>query len=66
MSSLVPPTLSTTVLLLRPREAAQALAISPRKLFDLTVKGKVRCVRIGRAVRYRIADLETALTAMST
>ncbi len=44
-------------LLLNPRDAAQALAISPRKLWELTDTGEVSCVRIGRAVRYSVEDL---------
>ena len=44
-------------LLLKPREAARALAISPRKLWSLTACGDVKCVRIDRAVRYDPSDL---------
>jgi excisionase family DNA binding protein len=41
------------------REAAKALAISPRKLWDLTNRNVIRCVRIGRSVRYDPQDLRT-------
>ena len=44
-------------LLLKPREAAMALAVSPRKLWELTNTGELPCVRIGRAVRYDVRDL---------
>lgn len=44
-------------LLLRPGEAADALAISERKLWELTRCGEVPAVRIGRAVRYDPRDL---------
>ncbi len=44
-------------LLLKPNEAAAALAISPRLLWSLTQSGDVPCVRIGRAVRYDPRDL---------
>ena len=44
-------------LLLKPREAAQSLAVSERTLWDLTNRGNLPCVRIGRAVRYDPADL---------
>jgi excisionase family DNA binding protein len=44
-------------LLLSPKSAAAALAISPRKLWSLTASGDVPCVRIGRSVRYDAADL---------
>lgn len=38
--------------------AAQYLAISPRKLWSLTACGEVPSVRIGRSVRYMVADLQ--------
>lgn len=44
-------------LLLTAAEAAKALAISPRKLWEITNCGELPAVRIGRAVRYRPADL---------
>ena len=44
-------------LLLSAREAAEALAISERTLWSLTKRGEVRCVRIGRSVRYSPDDL---------
>ncbi len=50
-------TLVTQRLLLTPREAAQALRISERKLWGLTASGEIPCVRIGRSVRYDINDL---------
>ncbi|MEO6708566.1 MAG: helix-turn-helix domain-containing protein [Planctomycetota bacterium] len=39
-------------LLLRPGEAAKLLAISPRKLWELTNMGEVPVIRIGRSLRY--------------
>ena len=45
-------------MLLKPGEAARALAISPRKLWDLTKRGQIPHVRIGRSVRYATADLQ--------
>jgi len=44
-------------LLLKPKEAATLLAISPRLLWSLTQSGDLPCVRIGRAVRYDPRDL---------
>jgi hypothetical protein len=44
-------------LLMKPAEAAKALAISPRKLWSLTAGSLIPCVRIGKAVRYDLADL---------
>jgi excisionase family DNA binding protein len=40
------------------REAARLLSISPRKLWELTKSGEIPSLRIGRAVRYRMADIE--------
>jgi excisionase family DNA binding protein len=45
-------------ILLKPGEAARALAISPRKLWDLTKRGQIPHLRIGRSVRYATADLQ--------
>lgn len=39
------------------RAAAAELAISSRKLWQLTASGEVPHVRIGRAVRYSLDDL---------
>ena len=44
-------------LLLSPKDASKALAISPRKLWSLTAGGEIKCVRIGRLVRYDPDDL---------
>lgn len=51
---------STTkpILLLTPQRAAEALAISPRKLWELTASGEVPHVRLGRCVRYPVDDLQ--------
>ena len=45
-------------ILLRPGEAARALAISPRKLWEMTNRGEISCIRVGRAVRYEPRELE--------
>ena len=44
-------------LLLTPRQAAEALAISQRKLWSMTASGEIPHVRIGRSVRYPVDDL---------
>ncbi len=44
-------------LLLDAREAASSLAISQRKLWELTNCRSIPCVRIGRLVRYKPEDL---------
>lgn len=47
----------TERLLLKPDEAAAALSISPRLLWSLTKKGRIKCLRVGRVVRYDPRDL---------
>jgi predicted site-specific integrase-resolvase len=53
---------SPSPLALRPRDAAKALGISPRLLWQLTKDGRVPCVRLGNGKRktilYPLADLE--------
>ncbi|MEE2707788.1 MAG: helix-turn-helix domain-containing protein [Planctomycetota bacterium] len=48
----------TPALLLTPKQAAESLSISPRKLWALTASGEIPHVRIGRCVRYDFADLQ--------
>jgi len=59
-------TQSVESLALRPREAAKALGISPRLLWQLTHDGVIPCVRIGsgkrRTVLYPTADLQAWLS----
>lgn len=50
--------LGSEALLVRPREAAAMLAISPRKLWELTNLREVPSVRIGRCLRYPREGLE--------
>ena len=54
-----------TMLALRPREAAKALSISPRLLWQLTHDGHIPCVRVGggkrRTVLYPTAVLQAWL-----
>jgi Helix-turn-helix domain len=53
-------------LLLRPDDAAKALAISERKLRYLTAAGELPCVRLDRAVRYDVADLRCFIELKKT
>lgn len=54
-------------LALRPREAAAALSISERTLWSLTApRGPIPCVRAGRSVLYRVADLNAWLAHAAT
>ena len=45
--------------LMNSRQAAEYLCICPRKLWDLSKSGRIQMVRIDRAVRYDIADLDS-------
>ena len=47
-----------TVLLLTPAQAAEALAISSRKLWGMTASGEIPHVRLGRCVRYPLDELQ--------
>ena len=44
-------------LLLTPQQAADALAISPRKLWGMTASNEIPHIRCGRCVRYSVDDL---------
>ena len=52
----------STILLLTPRDAATALAISQRSLWTRTASGEIPHVRIGRSVRYPVDRLRQYLT----
>ena len=45
-------------LLLTPRQAAEALQISERKLWGMKASGEIPHVLLGRSVRYPLADLQ--------
>ena len=47
----------TKPLLLTVNEAAKALTVSPRTLWQITKEGKIRSIRINRLVRYDPQDL---------
>ena len=61
---------TSSPLALRPREAAKALGISPRTLWQLTKDGQIPCVRLGGAKRqmvlYPLAELQAWLSRQST
>lgn len=50
---------------LNEKQAAAYLGISPRTLWALAAGEEVPCVRIGKAKRYRTADLDAYLTNLS-
>ena len=53
-------------LLLTPLQAAEALAISPRKLLGITSSGEIPHLRLGRLVRYPADDLRAWIGAQKT
>lgn len=59
-----------TPLALRPREAAKALSISARHLWQLTKDGLIPCVRVGGGKRktslYPVAELQAWLAKQTT
>lgn len=58
---------TTTPRLLRPKEAAEMLAISERTLWGLTASGQIGSIRVGkRSVRYDVADVQAFITRQRT
>lgn len=55
------PSEATTVLALRPKDAAKALSIGERLLWTLTNREEIPHVRIGRAVLYPVDALREYL-----
>ena len=49
---------ATETILIDSREASRRLAISPRTLWQLTKNHNIPSLKIGKCVRYRVADLE--------
>ena len=50
-------TAKSSALLLTPRQAAEALAISPRKLWGMTANAEIPHLKLGRLTRYAVDDL---------
>ena len=48
-------------LLLTPRDAAAAMGISEKHLWNLTKAGAIKSIRLGRSVRYSVAALEESI-----
>ena len=57
------PDTSPDAILVDSKQAAAMLAIGSRHLWTLTNCGAIPCVRIGRSVRYRVADLNAWVAA---
>lgn len=52
--------------LLTTEQAAKILTISPRHLWDLTKRGALPAIKIGRSVRYARADIDAFIAARRT
>ncbi len=50
-------------LLVNAKRAAELLSISPRKLWEMTNCRAIPHVRVGRSLRYPVADLEAWIEA---
>jgi len=48
----------TAPMALRPREAARALGVSERWLWEKTKTGEIPCLKAGRCILYPVAMLE--------
>lgn len=59
------PSPNTPRLLLRVEEAAEALAISRRTLYELVRTGEIPVVHIGRSVRVTLTALETYVARLA-
>ena len=46
------------ILALRPKDAAKALGLGSRKLWELTADGTIPHVRCGRAILYPVRELQ--------
>lgn len=53
-------------LLLRPNEAARLLSLGRSKLYELVATGELPSVKIGRATRIPVADLQAWVARRST
>jgi excisionase family DNA binding protein len=51
--------------LLTETEACEYLRVRPRQLFNWRMSGLVPFIRIGRAIRFRVTDLDAAIDRMT-
>ena len=65
-ATLPDPALKSETLMLRPREAAQLLGVSERKLWSLTKDrtSGIPCVKLGASVRYPRRQLEAWIESL--
>ena len=51
------PEVVSSPILVDPQQASRMLAICPRKLWQMTKDRQIPSLKIGKSVRYRVADL---------
>lgn len=56
---------NTASRLLTETEACEYLRVRPRQLFNWRMTGLVPFIRIGRAIRFRVPDLDAAIDRMT-
>jgi excisionase family DNA binding protein len=59
------PANTTDNRLLTETEACEYLRVRPRQLFNWRMGGLVPFIRIGRAIRFRVTDLDAAIERMT-
>ncbi len=66
MTTATPTTVVAAPIAVRPDTAAEMLAIGATKLWEVTQpRGPLRCIRIGRGVRYRVTDLDAYAASLA-
>jgi len=55
---------TSSIQLLNAKDAAKLLAISERTLWTLTKNATIPSIKLGRSTRYRVSDLEMALSRL--
>jgi excisionase family DNA binding protein len=58
MNDKIPVGTKSGLLLLTPKQAAEALSISPRKLWAMTASSEIPFLKIGRCTRYPVDELQ--------
>lgn len=57
---------NSALVLLSAKQAAESLGISQRKLWSLTNARAIASIKIGRAIRYSVDDLQSFVQAART
>jgi predicted DNA-binding transcriptional regulator AlpA len=57
-SKFIKPDLVSSSILVNSQKASRMLAICPRKLWQMTKDRQIPHLKLGKSVRYRVADLE--------